>query len=44
MITYDDEHHRIAFVGLGPLAARAPVLPVACFRAGVPVAELAVRD
>jgi catechol 2,3-dioxygenase-like lactoylglutathione lyase family enzyme len=26
-ITYDEEHHRIAFVDPGPLAARAPTLP-----------------
>lgn len=26
-VTYDDEHHRIAFVDPGPLAARAPALP-----------------
>lgn len=26
-ITYDEEHHRIAFLDPGPLAARAPILP-----------------
>jgi catechol-2,3-dioxygenase len=26
-VTYDDEHHRIAFVDAGPLAPRAPALP-----------------
>jgi catechol-2,3-dioxygenase len=26
-ITYDDEHHRIAFIDPGPLAPRAPALP-----------------
>jgi catechol 2,3-dioxygenase-like lactoylglutathione lyase family enzyme len=26
-VTYDDEHHRIAFIDPGPLAPRAPILP-----------------